>query len=170
MVHYGTAQFNVAITPAIISLPKHVWCGSQWHERLANTALKEKIWGGCKKCVFLCVRVCTCVFVHVCLYVYVCMFVCLCVYFCVFLFLLVCLLACLFVCLSVCLFAFVSLFVLMSSNLCGVCALWKREAANLDFDLESLSEYPLIQPSVYSLPLFVENLKQVKPCNHPCSS
>ena len=72
----------------------------------------------------------------------------------------VCLFACLFVCLFVCLLLFVcvvvSLFVSMSCNLCDVCALLKREATKLNFDLKSLFENPLVEPSLYLLPLLVE--------------
>ena len=44
----------------------------------------------------------------------------------------------------------------MSCNLCDVCALLKREATKLNFDLKSLFENPLVEPSLYSLPLLVE--------------
>ena len=84
----------------------------------------------------------------------VCLFVCLLV--CLFVCLLVCLFACLFVCFCLCVWLFLCLFVSMSCNLCDVCALLKREATKLNFDLKSLFENPLVEPSLYSLPLLVE--------------
>ena len=118
---------------------------------------------------------------YVCMHV--CMYVCLlaCLPVCLFACLLICLSVCLFACLSVCLF--VCLFVCLSVSLSLCLFVWfispnlfsarpllKGAGTKLGFDLVKLSGDPLVNSSLYSLPLLVENLKQLQQCNHPCSS